>query len=86
MSARAADDAGDAPALASALGALGIACRVEPRHGLALLTAGVADAARLADSTTRRDVLALATQHGFTHIAVELVADPDERSAPLFRP
>jgi hypothetical protein len=65
---------GDAAGLARALGALGFPCGVEPRAALALLTMRADDAARLAASPDRAAALALATEHGFTHVAVEVEA------------
>ena len=63
---------GDAAALASALAALGFPCHVEPRSALALLSMSADDAARLAASPDRAAALALAKEHGFTHVAVEI--------------
>lgn len=77
--------AGDASALAAALRALGLPCDVEPRAALALISTRAEHAARLAAPQERGAVLALARQHGFTHIAVELSADTAAASAPLLR-
>jgi hypothetical protein len=64
----------DATALAAALRSAGIACEVEARAALALIVASTAEVTRLAADDRRRRVLALARQHGFTHVAVELAA------------
>ena len=84
MSVPRAGAASDAVALATALGAIGIASVVEARDGLAVIKAAGA-AARLASSSLRREVLALGRQHGFTHVAVELEADAAGAGAPLLR-
>jgi hypothetical protein len=80
---------GDAPALAAALAALGFPCEVEPRAALAVVSLRSDDAARLAASTVRSAALALARQHGFTHLAVELraeaQAEPDGARAAVLR-
>lgn len=85
MSARSADHAGDAVALAAALRALGIPCDVESREAMALIATRAEHAARLAAPLERNAVLALASQHGFTHIAVELIADAATAGATLLR-
>ena len=66
----------NASALAAAIAALGVQCALEARGGLALLLPVPASVERLQDQETRRAVLALARQHGFTHVAIEL---PNER-------
>ena len=71
-----AEDRDRASALARALERTDMSCAVEARGGLALIVCDEAQQARLASSEVRRDVLALAKQHGFTHIAVELRAHP----------
>lgn len=53
----------------------GLPCKVEPRAGLAVLVAGHATMTALADPEVRRGALALAREHGFTHVAVELRDD-----------
>jgi hypothetical protein len=68
--------------LAAALQAIGLACRVEPRETLALITP-VESHRSLLDDDLRRRVLSLAREHGFTHAAVELA--PTERGATLRR-
>jgi hypothetical protein len=75
----AADPAGACAALAGALAAHGVRCRVEARGRLAVLAA--ADHAPLADPATRRRVATLAMAHGFTHVALELDPPPDDREA-----
>ena len=79
----------NAAALASAIAELGIACDVEARGGLVLLLPAPESVSKLAEEGTRRAALALARQHGFTHVAIELPnerrkADPDP-DAPLLR-
>jgi hypothetical protein len=75
----------DASAFAAALRAAGIACDVEGRAALALIVAPAADAAWLATDDLRRQVLALAREHGFTHVAVELPADAPQGDAAVLR-
>ena len=53
----------------------GLPARVETRAGLAVLIADNATMAALADPEVRRATLALAREHGFTHVAVELRDD-----------
>jgi hypothetical protein len=77
--------AGDAAGLANALRALGFPCEVEPRAALALLTMRADDAARLAASTERGAALALAKEHGFTHVAVEVGPEPSGTRATVLR-
>jgi hypothetical protein len=77
-------------ALASAIAKLGIDCALEVRGGLALLLPTPEGATALQVDEKRRAVLALAKEHGFTHVAIEL---PNERrrsstsptDAPLLR-
>ena len=71
-----AEDRDRETALARALVSADMTCAVEARGGLALLICDESQQARLASSDARRAVLALAKQHGFTHIAVELRAHP----------
>lgn len=72
-----------AAALEDALRRLGVEGRVEARESLALLVPR-GGAANLADATLRRRAAALAREHGFTHLALELVdgADADRGEAP----
>ena len=65
-----------ASALARALERAGMSCTVEARAGLAIITCDQALQERLASPDSRRAALALAKEHGFTHIAVELAAHP----------
>ena len=53
----------------------GLPCKVEPRAGLAVLIADRGTMTALADPEVRRATLALAREHGFTHVAVELRDD-----------
>jgi hypothetical protein len=76
---------GDAAGLASALGALGFPCNVESRAALALLTMRPDDVARLAASPDRGAALALAKEHGFTHVAVEVGPEPSGARATVLR-
>ncbi len=78
-------EAGDAPAFGAALAVLGLRCAVESRAGLAVMAADAAQLAALVSLESRRQVLALARQHGFTHVAVELTAQPAGVRAPLLR-
>ena len=65
----------NASALAAAIAELGVQCALEARGGLALLLPAAASLDKLQDPDTRRAVLALARQHGFTHVAIELPND-----------
>jgi hypothetical protein len=77
---------GNARALAEALRGLGVACAVEPRQALAIITVDAGSAASLATLYRRQAILAMAKEHGFTHVAVELNADPAGAGAPVLRP
>jgi len=66
----------NAAALAVAISQLGVECVLEARGGLVLLLPVATSVEKLQDQNTRRAVLALARQHGFTHVALEM---PDER-------
>ena len=79
------DTQGDARALASALDRLGFPVEVESRARLAVLVASDATARRLAVPDARRDVIAAARAHGFTHVAVELSQSAFESGAPVLR-
>ena len=57
--------------LEAALARAGFDARVEVRDGLAVLTPR-SDAVITTDAQ-RRSVVALATEHGYTHVALELV-------------
>lgn len=65
-----------AATLATAIAKLGVDCALEVRGGLALLLPTPEGVATLQRDETRRAVLALAKEHGFTHVAIEL---PNER-------
>ena len=80
----------NAASLAAAIGALGVQCSLEARGGLALLMPDAASATKLQDPETRRAVLALAREHGFTHVGIELPNDrrgagARDADAPLLR-
>ena len=60
-----------AAALESGLRSMGMVCAVEARDRLAVLVPS-GDVSRFADADFRRDVVRLAQEHGFTHIALEL--------------
>ncbi len=64
----------NASALGSALLARGIRASVEARGSLAVLLP-LSDPSALADAPVRDAVLALAREHGFTHVAIEIVGD-----------
>lgn len=63
---------GGVPTLESALAERGLVVRVERRAGLAVLIADQETVGRLGDAELRRTALALAREHGFTHVAIEL--------------
>ncbi|HEU4563375.1 MAG TPA: hypothetical protein VFS05_01955 [Gemmatimonadaceae bacterium] len=67
-----------AEALAGALAALGVRAGVEARDGFALISAAP-DA--FADEALRAKVVALAAEHGFRSVALE-VGEPEGDSAP----
>jgi hypothetical protein len=71
--------------LVAALVGMGLPGRVEPRGPLAVLIVDRATLDRLGQPGMRAQALALAKEHGFTHVAVEL-APPDDANAPLLRP
>jgi hypothetical protein len=62
-------------ALERMLAERGLPARVEPRAGLAVLIVDRSTMTALADAEVRRATLALAREHGFTHVAVELRDD-----------
>lgn len=68
-----------ATALAAALHAAGVPCSVEGRDTLAIVTMA-ATRSPFVDDGIRHRALALAREHGFTHLALELV-DAEERAA-----
>ncbi len=72
----------NAHALAAALAGHGVDARVEARDALAVITMSNGDAAeRLRDAELRRVVLALAAQHGFKMVALELASATDDGAA-----
>lgn len=78
----------NAAALAAAIAELGLQCTLEARGGLALLLPVAESVAALQSPETRRTVLALAREHGFTHVGIELPSDrrgtgARETDAPL---
>ena len=80
----------NAASLAAAIAALGVQCTLEARGGLALLLPVSASVAKLQEAETRRAVLALAREHGFTHVGIELPNDrrgggARDADAPLLR-
>lgn len=79
----------DVTALAAAIAELGIRCSLEARDNLVLLLPASSKLKALQSADTRRAVLALARQHGFTHVAIELPNDRPvvgrEADAPLLR-
>lgn len=79
---------GGQPALQGALAERGLVVQVESRAGLAVLIADSATVARLGDAELRRAALALAREHGFSHVAIELRSDgsaPTRTDAPVSR-
>ena len=72
----------NAVALAAAIAELGIECALEVRGGLALLLPTQDSVIALQDDETRRAVLALAKEHGFTHVAIELPSERRKSSTP----
>ena len=66
---------GGQPALEGALAERGLVVRVEGRAGLAVLIADAATVTALGDVEVRRAALALAREHGFSHVAIELRGD-----------
>ena len=72
--------------LEEALLAIGIAARVEARDALAVLVP-TGDVGPLVDASARRRAAALAREHGFSHLALELLGAPEGRDdgAPVHR-
>ena len=66
---------GGMPALEQRMAEQGVPCRVEVRGTLAVLIVNSETLARLGDAELRRTALALAREHGFTHVAIELRSD-----------
>jgi hypothetical protein len=79
----------NATALAAAIGRLGVQCSLEARGGLVLLLPVKASVEALQSPDTRRAVLALCREHGFTHVGIELPSDrrgaERDADAPLLR-
>jgi hypothetical protein len=82
----------NASALATAIAALGVPCALEARGGLVLLLPDAEGIAMLQAVETRRAILSLARQHGFTHVAIEPPSDrrgagarEGDPDAPLLR-
>ena len=80
----------NAATLAAAIASLGVQCSLEARGGLVLLMPVPTSVAMLQEPETRSAVLALAREHGFTHVGIELPSDrrgAGERDpdAPLLR-
>lgn len=69
----------NAKVLEQQLATLGLAGRVEARGTLAVLT--LRDPASLASAERRAAAVALAAEHGFTHLALELEDDRDGRAS-----
>ena len=79
---------GGQPALEGALAERGLVVKVESRAGLAVLIADPATVTRLGDAELRRTALALAREHGFSHVAIELRSEGGRvprADAPLSR-
>ena len=65
----------NAAALAAAIAELGVQCSLEARGGLAVLLPVPESVTTLQSPEMRGAVLALAREHGFTHVAIELPSD-----------
>lgn len=76
----------NAVALAAAIAELGIDCALEVRGGLALLLPTPEGVAALQVDESRRAVVALAREHGFTHVAIELPSERRRSSTPADAP
>jgi hypothetical protein len=61
-----------ADALVAALVGMGTPAAVEPRGTLVVLRVSADVMTRLAEPSVRREMIALAKEQGFTHVAVEL--------------
>jgi hypothetical protein len=53
----------------------GVPCKVETRAGLAVLVVTPDVLKKLGDVEVRRMALAMAREHGYTHVAIELRSD-----------
>ena len=69
-----------ATSLSTALATLGHPCEVEAHERMAVLRPAPG-AAFLADAALRARVVSLAADHGFTHVAVELMESLDRERA-----
>lgn len=67
-----------AESLELALAAVGVPCSVEPHQRLAVLRPS-ADGPSLVEESLRARVVALATEHGFTHVALDLTDTSADR-------
>jgi hypothetical protein len=74
-----------AHALTTALSAEGLACVVEGRAGMAVLSVPSALLAEMASPERRARVLAIARELGFSHVAVELADDAAQARATVSR-
>ena len=66
------ETSGGEPVLEAALAERGLVVRVERRAGLAVLITSEETMKRLGDASVRQAALALAREHGFSHVAIEL--------------
>jgi hypothetical protein len=75
---------GQTNALEGVLAERGLPCRVETRAGLAVLIVSPETMQKLGDAEVRRMALAVAREHGYTHVAIELRSDArgDDASLP----
>ncbi len=69
-----------AESLREALAALGLPGRVEARGALAVLSLE-GDAAPLRDPGLRARAVSVASEHGFTHLALEVAGTPRDDAA-----
>jgi hypothetical protein len=67
--------------LCAAVHAAGIPCDVEARGRLAIVIVSASTAHAFADRARRDQLAALGRRHGFTHVAVEVLADRSDRAA-----
>ena len=71
-----------AASLEAALATLGLRCEVEAHEGLAVLLPHDDAGARLQDPAVRHAALAILSEHGFTHLALELeTGEPASRAS-----
>jgi uncharacterized protein len=76
--ARSASSSGDATSLAQALGARGIACRVEARERLAVVQFDESNSGSRMDRDARTLMVEVARGQGFTHLAIDLGTAGDD--------